>query len=135
MDLTSTRSDQTVEMILAGLGQRRKYFALLANDVRYVPGTFVGGYETLSFTQNGQVTMKFDPHAQPNKMLFLPADGVKKYELTPIGWGGMDGQKMHWRDNYDQATMFLRTYTNLGVEKRNALTMLSDLTEPTVNVW
>jgi hypothetical protein len=135
MDLTSTRSDQTVELILAGLGQRRKYFALLANDVRYVPGTFVGGYETLSFTQNGQVNMKFDPHAQPNKMLFLPADGVKKYELTPIGWGGLDDQKMHWRDNYDQATMFLRTYTNLGVEKRNALTLLTDLTEPTTTLW
>jgi hypothetical protein len=135
MDLTSTRSDQTVEMILAGLGQRRKYFALLANDVRYAPGQFVGGYETLQFAQNGQVTMKFDPHARPNRMYFMPADGVKKYELTPIGWGGMDGQKMHWRDNYDQATMFLRTYSNLGVEKRNALTLLDDLTEPAVNVW
>ena len=135
MDLTSTRSDQTVEMILSGLGQRRKYFALLANDVRYAPGQFVGGYETLQFAQNGQVTMKFDPHARPNRMYFMPADGVKKYELTPIGWGGMDGQKMHWRDNYDQATMFLRTYTQLGVEKRNALTLLDDLTEPTVNVW
>ena len=135
MDLTATRSDQTVETILTGLGQRRKYFALLANDVRYAPGQFVGGYETLQFAQNGQVTMKFDPHAQPNRMYFMPADGVKKYELTPIGWGGMDGQKMHWRDNYDQATMFLRTYTNLGVEKRNALTLLDDLVEPAVNVW
>lgn len=135
MDLTSTRSDQTVEMILTGLGQRRKYFALLANDVRYAPGQFVGGYETLQFAQNGQVTMKFDPHAQPNRMYFMPADGVKKYELTPIGWGGMDDTKMHWRQDYDQATMFLRTYTQLGVEKRNALTLLDDLTEPTVNVW
>jgi hypothetical protein len=135
MDLTATRSDQTVDTILTGLGQRRKYFALLANDVRYAPGQFVGGYETLQFAQNGQVTMKFDPHSQPNRMYFLPADGVKKYELTPIGWGGMDGQKMHWRDNYDQATMFLRTYANLGVEKRNALTLLDDLTEPAVNVW
>ena len=135
IDLTATRSDQTVERILTGLGQRRKYFALLANDVRYAPGVFKGGYETLSFSQNGQIQMTFDPHARPNRMYFMPADGVKKYELTPIGWGGMDGNKMHWRSDYDQATMFLRTYTNLGVEKRNALTLLDDLTEPAALAW
>jgi hypothetical protein len=135
VDMTSTRSDQNVEMILTGLGQRRKYFALLASDVRYAPGTFVGGYETLTFTQNGQIQMVFDPHAQPNQMYFMPKDGVKKYELTPIGFGGMDDQKFHWRDNYDQATMFLRTYTNLGVERRNALTLLDDLTEPAGIIW
>lgn len=135
VDLTSTRSDQTVQLILTGLGQRRKYFNLLAPDVRYAPGTFIGGYETLAFSQNGQIKMVFDPHAQPNRMYFMPADGVKKYELTPIGWGGLDGQKMHWRENYDQATMFLRTYANLGVERRNALTLLDDLTEPTGQSW
>jgi hypothetical protein len=135
VDLTSTRSDQMVDMILTGLGQRRKYFALLSPDVRYAPGEFVGGYETLAFAANGRVKMTFDPHAQPNRMYFLPADGVKKYELTPIGFGGLDGQKMHWRENYDQATMFLRTYANLGVERRNALTLLDDLTEPTNAGW
>lgn len=135
VDLTSTRSDQNVDLILTGLGQRRKYFALLSPDVRYAPANFVGGYETLSFSQNGQIKMVFDPHAQPNKMFFMPADGVKRYELTPIGWGGFDANKMHWRENYDQATMFLRTYTNLGVERRNALTLLDDLTEPASLVW
>ena len=131
MDMTSTRSDEMANFIRMGLGQRRKYFALLANDVRYAPGDFLGGYERLRFAQNAQVQMIVDPHTQPNRLYFEPMGVIKKYTLTPIGWGGMDGQKMHWRENYDQATMFLRTYANLGVEKRNALTLLDDLTEPT----
>lgn len=134
-DLTATRSDDVVDTIITGLGQRRKYFGLLANDVRYAPGDFLGGYERLRFAQNAQISLVFDPHAQPNRMYFMPLSAIKKYELTPIGWGGFDPNKMHWRENYDQATMYLRTYTNLGVEKRNALTLLDDLTEPSSLIW
>jgi len=135
MDLTTTRSDETVKTIIMGLGQRRKYFALLASDVRYAPGQFLGGYESLKFAQNGMVDLVFDPACQPNRQYYFPEGGVKKYELTPIGWGGFDANKMHWRENYDQATAFLRTYTNLGVEKRNSLTLLEDLTEPSNLGW
>lgn len=135
VDLSMTRSGIAPDTILTGLGQRRKYFALLAPDIRYASANFVGGYETLKFSQNGQIDMVFDPHAQPNKMYFFPKEAIKKYELTPIGWGGLDNQKMHWRENYDQATMFLRTYGNLGVEQRNALTLLGDLTEPASLIW
>jgi hypothetical protein len=135
MDMTYGRIGEPVSKIYMGLGQRRKYFALLANDVRYAPGQFVGGYEKLSFTQNGAVDMIVDPMAQPNGLYFEAGNQIKKYELTPIGWGGMDEQKMHWREGYDQATMFLRVYTNLGVEKRPALTVLTDLTEPSNQPW
>jgi hypothetical protein len=101
MDLCDTRSGIRPDMILTGLGQRRKYFGLLANDIRYASANFVGGYESVAFSQNGQVKMVFDPAAQPNKMYFMPTNAIKKYELTPIGWGGMDASKMHWREMYD----------------------------------
>ena len=133
MDLTAARSDRQVSLMRLGLGQRRKYFALLEPSIRYQPGVLVGGYEKLTFTQNGAVSMIIDPQTQPNRVFFEPEGVVRKYELTPIGWGGFDSNKMHWRQDYDEATMFLRTYTNLGVEERNALTLLKDLTEPTNN--
>jgi len=72
---------------------------------------------------------------QPNTLYFEPKSAIKKYELTPIGWGGFDANKMHWRENYDQASMYLRTYTNLGVEERQSLTKLKDLTEPANAPW
>ena len=130
MDMTAARSGREATIIRTGLGQRRKYFNLLANDVRYAPAKFIGGYESIGFSQNQAVTMVFDPVTQPNRMYFEPPGVIRKYELTPIGWGGFDPNKMHWRQDYDEATMFLRTYTNLGVEERNALTLLDDLNEP-----
>jgi hypothetical protein len=131
MDMTFARCGRTPDLMRMGLGQRRKYFALLSPDVRYAPGDFLGGYERLRFAQNTQVSMIIDPVAQPNKIYFEPSGTIKKYELTPLGWGGFEPNKMHWRQDYDQASMFLRIYTNLGVEERNALTVLEDLTEPT----
>lgn len=130
MDMTAARSSSQVGLIRMGLGQRRKYFNLLAPDIRFAPGELKGGYETLKFSQNAAVEIMVDPVTQPNKIYFEPKGAIKKYELTPIGWGGFDTNKMHWRENYDQASMYLRTYTNLGVEERQALTVLSDLTEP-----
>lgn len=135
LDKASVHGNTPVDTILTGLGQRRKYFNLLAPDVRYTAGTFVGGYETLAFAQGGRVNMVFDPVAQPNKMYMFPKSAIRKYELTPIGWGGLTNDKVHWREMYDQATMFLRTYTNLGVEERQALMLLEDLTEPSNSAW
>ena len=130
MDMTAARSSQQVGLIRMGLGQRRKYFNLLAPDIRFAPGELKGGYETLKFSQNAAVEIMVDPVTQPNKIYFEPRGAIKKYELTPIGWGGFDANKMHWRENYDQASMYLRTYTNLGIEERQSLTALTDLTEP-----
>jgi len=129
-DLTSTRSEKTVGRIWMGLGQRRKYFALLSPDVRYAPAQYVGGYESLRFSQDAGIEIRIDPVCQPNRVFFEPANEIKKYELTGIGWGGNDEQRFHWRENYDQATAFLRIYTELGVEDRRSLTVIEDLTEP-----
>lgn len=131
MDMTQTGSGERADIIRMGLGQRRKYFALLSPDIRFAPQQLKGGYEKLAFSQDASVEIVVDPVTQPNKLYFEPKNTIKKYELTPIGWGGFDANKMHWRENYDQATMFLRVYTNLGVENRPALTALTDLTEPT----
>jgi hypothetical protein len=130
-DMTATRSTETVGKIRMGLGQRRKYFGLLSPDIRFAPAELKGGYEVLQFSQDAAIDMVIDPYCPPGKMFFEPLNAIRKYELTPIGWGGMDEQKWHWREMYDQATAFLRLYTELGVENRPALTLLEDLNEPT----
>ncbi len=135
VDMTAARSTGGCNTIRMGLGQRRKYFGLLAPDIRYTPGTLRGGYEELGFSQNSAIKIVVDPVAQPNRMYFETDGAIKKYELTPIGWGGFDPNKMHWRENYDEATMFLRTYTQLGVENRRALTLIDDLVEPASGPW
>lgn len=130
MDMSQARSGVRADIMRMGLGQRRKYFALLSPDIRFAPQVLKGGYEKLAFSQDASVTITVDPVTQPNRIYFEPKGAIKKYELTPIGWGGFDSNKMHWRQDYDQATMFLRVYTQLGIENRPSLTVLDDLTEP-----
>jgi len=116
-----------------GLGQRRKYAALLMPDVRFAPTQLRGGYEVLTFSAgDGSVEMIIDPMTQPGKIFCHPEGAIKKYELTPLGWGN-PGEKMTQRAGYDEYDMFLRIYTNLGTEQRNALTYIDDLVEP--EIW
>ncbi len=135
IDMTAARSSVSADIIRLGLGLRRKYFGLLAPDIRFAPAVLKGGYEHLDFSQNSVVKMVVDPMTQPNRMYFEPNGCIKRYELTPIGWGGFDPNRMHWKANYDVADLYLRTYCNLGVEGRNELTLLDDLTEPSSAPW
>jgi hypothetical protein len=133
VDLTRTRSGMNVSKMLMGLGQRRKYANLLLPDVRYAPTVLKGGYETLTFNAgDGSIEIIVDPLCQPNRIYFFPDGIIKKYELTPLGWGNLDGSQLHQRASYDEWDAFLRIYTQLGCETRNCLTLLKDLTEPSL---
>jgi hypothetical protein len=132
-DLNYKNSGFHLSKMRMGLGQRRKYANLLLPDVRFQPGKLKGGYETLTFAGgNGAVELVIDP-ALPTNKIFCEADGViKKYEMLPLGWGDLDGDKMHRRQGYDEWDTFLRLYTQLGCEQRNALTLIKDLVEPSL---
>ena len=113
-----------------GLGQRRKYFNLLAPDIRFTPGKLKGGYEVLTFSGgDGSCEILVDPICPANKMFLQPKGAVEKFEMTSLGWGNLD-QQMHQRAGFDEWDQFLRIYTQLGCEQRNCLTLLGDLTEP-----
>lgn len=131
VDLNRIRSGMNVNKIRMGLGQRRKYANLLMPDVRFAPTVLKGGYETLTFAGgDGSLEIVVDPMNQPNEIYFEPNGIIQKYELTPLGWGNLDGNQMHRRSGYDEWDLFLRIYTNLGCEQRNCLTVLKDLVEP-----
>jgi len=133
VDLTRFTSGRKVDTIRMGLGQRRKYANLLMPDVRFAPTVLKGGYETLTFSGgDGSLNILIDPMQQPNKIYFEPAGIIQKYEVTPLGWGNLDGSNMHRRSGYDEWDLFLRIYTQLGCENRNCLTLLKDLVEPSL---
>jgi len=133
VDLTRTRSGLNVKRIRMGLGQRRKYANLLISDVRFAPTVLKGGYETLSFSGgDGSLEIMVDPLQQPGKIYFEPEGVIQKYELTPLGWGNLDGSQLHQRSGYDEWDAFLRIYSQLGCEQRNCLTKITDLVEPTL---
>lgn len=130
-DTTRERSGKSVNRMLMGLGQKRKYVNLLLPDVRFSPGQLKGGYETATFAAgDGSVELIFDPMTQKNSIYCYPDGIIQKYELTPLGWGNLDGDQMHRRAGYDEWDLFLRIYTQLGIEQRNCLTKIDDLVEP-----
>lgn len=132
IDLTRVVSSKDANIMRMGLGQRRKYANLLMPDVRFQPTVLKGGYETLTFAGgDGTVTIMIDPMCPDEKIFFEPKGTVQKYEMTPLGWGNLD-QQIHQRAGYDEWDMFLRLYSNLGCEQRNALTLVSDLVEPSL---
>jgi hypothetical protein len=71
-----------------------------------------------------------EPLAQKNKIYVQKKGNVQKYELTPLGWGNLDGDQMHQRAGYDEWDLFLRIYTQIGTEHRASLTKITDLVEP-----
>ena len=130
-DISRKRGGGKIDKILMGMGQRRKYANLFMSDVRFAPEVLKGGYRTLTFgAGDGSIEMVIDPMCQPNRLYFFPNDVIKKYELTPLGWGNLDGSQLHQKAQYDEWDAFLRIYTQLGVEQRNTLCVLKDLTEP-----
>jgi len=132
-DLTRIRTGKKVTKMRMGLGQRRKYANLLMPDVRFAPTILKGGYETLTFSGgDGSIEMVIDPMTQPNRIYFEPDGVIQKYELAPLGWGNLDGSQLHQVANRDAYSAFLRIYANLGCEQRNSLTLLKDLSEPSM---
>lgn len=133
VDIVRMVSGKKIDTIRMGLGQRRKYANLLLPDVRFAPTVLRGGYETLTFSGgDGSLEILVDPMQQPNKIYFEPNGVIQKYELTPLGWGNLDGSQLHQRASYDEWEAFLRIYTNLGTEQRNCLAVLKDLVEPSL---
>lgn len=133
VDVARQSSGKKIDKILMGLGQRRKYANLLLPDVRFAPTVLKGGYETLTFSGgDGSLEIIVDPLAQKNKIFFFPDGVIKKYVLSPLGWGNLDGSQMHQRAGYDEWDAFLRLYGNFGVEERNCLSLLYDLCEPSM---
>ena len=132
-DVARQRSGMKIDRIRMGLGQRRKYANLLLPDVRFAPTVLKGGYETLTFSGgDGSIEIMVDPLQQPNCIYFEPNGVIQKYELTPLGWGNLDGSQLHQRAGYDEWDAFLRIYTNLGCEQRNCLAIIEDLVEPSL---
>jgi len=132
IDVSRVKSGKAIQTMRMGVGQRRKYAGLLIGDVRFAPTTLRGGYEVLTFSAgDGSIEMVIDPSLSPGKIFFEPNNVIKKYELTPLGWGNLD-QQIHQRSGYDEWDQFLRIYSNIGCEQRNCLTLLTDLIEPSL---
>jgi hypothetical protein len=117
-------------LILMSLGVRRAYFSLLSQQRRIVSTTeFTGGLTGIAFTNGRDIPCVEDVDAPANKMWFLQEDSFKIYRLADWDWLNMDGDIWKWLVGYDAWQAKLACYYELGVNRRNANGLLSDITE------
>lgn len=133
IDLARYSGGSTINDIRMGLGQRRKYVALLQPDIRYTPGNLDGGFERLTYAGgDARIRITIDPDCVPGAVFQMTKGTIQRYELKALGWADLDGNILHRRSGYDEWNAFLCIYTQIGSTKCNANTHITDLVEPSL---
>lgn len=117
-------------LILTSLGVRRAYFALLSQQRRYTDTKeFNGGIRGLAFNNGREIPVVEDVDAPPNKAWFLDESSLTIYRSSDWSWLDLDGNVWKWLADYDAFQAVLHSYWEIGVNRRNANALLSDITE------
>lgn len=125
-------SGKRPDWIRCNLGQRRKYFDLVAPDKRYMTGKIDGGYERLDYNGN-QITVDVDHPL--GEITCLQKAVIQKYELRPFGMLDFDGLTLRQVTNTDLWRGYIGMYANLGCKMPHNTGRLVDLQEPTNTQW
>jgi hypothetical protein len=117
-------------LILTSLGVRRAYFALLTQQRRYTnTKDFGGGMTGLAFNNGTEIPIVEDVDAPTGKMWFLDESAFKVYRDKDWSWLDTDGGIWKWVSNKDAFEAVLKQYWQIGIDRRNAQGLLSDITE------
>lgn len=117
-------------LILTSLGVRRAYFALLTQQRRYTnTKEFGGGMTGLAFNNGREIPVVEDVDAPAGKMWFLDESSFTVYRDKDWAWLDTDGGIWKWVQNKDAFEAVIRQYWQIGLDRRNAQGLLSDITE------
>lgn len=117
-------------LFLTSLGVRRAYFQLLVQQRRYTDTKeFNGGIRGLAFNNGREIPVVEDVDAPPNKIWGLDESSLTIYRSSDWSWLDLDGDVWKWLADYDAFQAVLHSYWELGVNRRNANALLSDITE------
>lgn len=120
----------TTSLILTSLGVRRAYFNLLTQQRRYTnTQDFAGGLRGLAFNNGREIPVVDDVDAPINKMWFLDESSFTIYRESDWSWLDTDGSVWKWYRDYDAFEAILKSYWEIGINRRNANGLLSDITE------
>lgn len=125
-------SGQRPNWVRMNLGQRRKYFDLVAPDKRYMTGTIDGGYERLDYNGN---TLTVDIDHPFGEITMLRKEVVRKYELRKFGMLDFDGLTIRMQGQTDVWRGYIGMYGNLASKHPACTLRLIDLQEPPTTQW
>jgi hypothetical protein len=127
LDTTEQNSAGKTSAIYTSYGVRRAYQSLLAALKQYTnPLELKGGFTALDY--NG-LPLIADKDATPGKLFFADESQLKFYRMSDIEWMQEDGAVLSRVSGQDAYEGILYLYHELGTSMRNAMTVLSDITE------
>ena len=117
-----------ISMLLSSHELWKEYGLQLTPDRRYAgtPDTYEGGFKYLTFDG---VKWYFEKYCQPNRVYAPNLQHLTLFEESPVRWDETDGSLLKWRNDQDSFEAFLVYYSNLGVDRRQAHTVLEDLNQ------
>jgi hypothetical protein len=128
IDNTDEVAGEEPNLIIAHHSARREYINLLTSDVRYAPEQLKGGFTKLTYAGGmSPITFEFDRYAPYNKIYFLNTDYIQQYVMKDWKWADRDGSVMNRVANKDAWESFMHYYGNLGCDKRNSQTVLTNI--------
>lgn len=127
LDTSSIQGDSDPTAMYTSFGVRRAYQNLLTAMKQYVnPLELKGGYKALDY--NGKPLIA-DKDAPNNKIFFIDEDQLALYRLSDFDWMEEDGAILSRVSGVDAYEAVLYLYSELGCSRRNAQTVLEDITE------
>ena len=117
-------------LILTSLGVRRAYFNLLTQQRRYSnTKEFAGGMTGLAFNNGREIPVVEDVDAPKGKMWFLDESAFTVYRDKDWSWLNQDGGIWKWVTGKDGFEAVIKQYWQIGIDRRNAQGLLSDVSE------
>ena len=130
IDRVNDESADEADMLFCHTTTRRAYLNLLKSKglERFAPTVMRGGHKALTYNGGTGDTQIFaDKDAVHRTMFVLSRADLRMFEVSPFKWDSTGGDTWKWVADYDAATAFGRTYSNLGVLARNAQARIDDI--------
>ena len=129
IDTADEVAGEEPNLIMGHHSMRREYINLLTSDVRYAPEQLKGGFQKLTYAGGMKpMPIEFDRMAPYNKLFFLQTKDIRLYTMKDWQWADRDGSTFSRIADRDSWEAFMCWYGNLGLERRFAQTVLTEIT-------
>lgn len=119
-----------IDEYLTGFAQFDAYEALGFAQKRFMEMTMDKGFETLKF---GSKAFVKDVDVPSSIVYGLKKDTIKFGEVSPLGFGDLDGTVLKWDPGYMAYRAYIREFGNMLYTNANQLVAIDTLSYPTNN--
>lgn len=117
-----------LDTILMHSGAKRAFYNLFVDQIRYEPGQFKGGMQSVTWDLLGHsAQIWFDPLVPKNTIIGFRAENLLRFELDPGDWLREDGSELKWVPDKTKWVMVWAELRNVGTRRRDQFFAVKDV--------